>query len=96
LPEPLFRQKNEGQKNEERKKHQSSFPPSSFPDLSVIHFSVKRFAMGRPRNSNLIDDVQRLLDLQEQVATCEREISDIKSRIRKVKGPAPEAEPEKA
>jgi len=52
--------------------------------------------MGRPRNSNLIDDVQRLLDLQEQVATCEREISDIKSRIRKVKGPAPEAEPEKA
>ena len=48
--------------------------------------------MGRPRNSNLVNDVQRLLDLQEQVATCEREISDIKARIRKIKGPTPDAE----
>ena len=48
--------------------------------------------MGRPRNSNLVDDVQRLLDLQEQVASCEREIADIKTRIRKIKGPFSEAE----
>lgn len=48
--------------------------------------------MGRPRNSNIVDDVQRLLDLQEHVATFEREIADIKTRIRKIKGPAPDSE----
>ena len=47
--------------------------------------------MGRARNATIVEDAQRLLDLQEQAETLNREIAEIKTRIRAAKtGPTPE------
>ena len=40
--------------------------------------------MGR-RNATIVEDAQRLLDLQEQAETLNREIAEIKTRIRAAK-----------
>jgi len=41
--------------------------------------------MGRARNATIVEDAQRLLDLQEQAEVLNAEIAEIKARIRAAK-----------
>ncbi len=45
--------------------------------------------MSRAKNATIVEDAQRLLDLQDQAADLNREIEEIKLRIRAAKGGAP-------